>query len=157
MFRLIPILLILGLIFLGYSWLKKQPTAQKRKAIMQLLAALLVLLLVVLAVTGRIHWLGAALGALLALAKPLLGLLPQILPFLRRKSPPSRSAKMDTAEAAEVLGLQRELQARQLNRDMVISAHKRLMQKVHPDRGGNDYLASRINEAKTVLLQSIPS
>lgn len=155
MFRLIPILLLLGLILFGYSWLKKQPSQQKRKAIMQLLAALLIALLVFLALTGRIHWLGAALGALLALAKPILGLLPQILPFLRRKHSQSNGA-INTQEAAEILGLQQELATKQLNKEMVIAAHKRLMQKVHPDRGGNDYLASRINQAKEILLQSLP-
>ncbi|MCP8898581.1 molecular chaperone DnaJ [Gilvimarinus xylanilyticus] len=155
MFRLLPILLLLGLIVFGYSWLKKQPPGNRRKAIWQILAVLLVALLVFLTVTGRIHWVGAVLGSLIALAKPLLGLAVQVLPFLKRKpAQTSTAGKMDAAEAAATLGLEQAYQDQSLNKEQVVEAHKRLMQKLHPDRGGNDYLASRINAAKEILLKN---
>ena len=50
-------------------------------------------------------------------------------------------------EAFSILGLEPSA-----DRDAIVLAHRRLMSRLHPDKGGSDYLASRINQAKDYLL-----
>lgn len=54
---------------------------------------------------------------------------------------------MTREEAAAVLGLKVGASAADVK-----AAHKRLMKDFHPDKGGSDYLAAKINAAKDVLL-----
>jgi len=57
------------------------------------------------------------------------------------------SGDMSVDEAYAILGLSPGADA-----DAIKEAHRRLMVKLHPDHGGSDYLATKINRARDVLL-----
>jgi hypothetical protein len=63
------------------------------------------------------------------------------------RSSPARGP-MTHEEAYQVLGLEPGAKA-----EDIVHAHRTLMKRIHPDLGGTDYLAARVNEAKDTLLR----
>lgn len=160
MIQLLLLAILLLLAFYGLNGVLKGAGRDSRRKLR--LAALIAgsVVLLFLVGTGRLGWLAALVGALLALLSRLLPLLVQLAPlFLRARQSrgdtgqsdgetrrPS-SARMSHDEALEILGLQTGA-----SRQQIVEAHRRLMQKLHPDRGGSAYLAAQLNRARDILL-----
>ena len=154
--RLILLAILLGATLWIIQQFKRASPAARRPLFWQYGLAIVAIAMVILAATGRIHWIGAVIAAALPFLRAMGPLLARLIPHWLNTRQQQYSTSQNTAdkpidreEALAILGLQPGA-----SRDDVIAAHRRLMQKFHPDRGGTDYFAARINRAKDVLLEA---
>ncbi len=165
MAQIVIVLTIFFALLFGFNLLfnkNKLSNEQKKKVLLGGLIGLVLILIL----TGRVHWLTGLVVAVFGLAKALFPILLRHLPQLATLYASIRSKRseqnkgyqqesgrihrekaMSREEAFEILGVHEGATPEQIQ-----TAYKRLMQKCHPDRGGSDYLAAQLNAAKKVLL-----
>ncbi len=108
--------------------------------------------------TGK-HWTALILvlvaARMAASGKPLLGAVALSgaglclwLAGRRRVPPPRRDMRLEEARATLGVGADAD-------RDEIRAAHRKLMQRVHPDLGGNAELSQRVIAARDVLLEAL--
>lgn len=157
--RIIVLLVIVALVFLFWKELGRREGDERKKLLVKGGFMALLALVFFAVATGRAHWLAALITALLPAARWVLGQVIRNIPFLHnlykqrqtQKNPPSaRVTQLTVKEALQILGLEPGA-----SREEIIAAHKKLIQKLHPDQGGNDYLAAQLNAARDLLLKNI--
>lgn len=160
---LIPLIALLSIVWFFKTYQQGTPD-QRKRLVVGFLFSIVFAFVLFMTLTGRIHYIAAIVTGLLPFVRRVVPLL-RYIPFVRRfvknvkseneKSTDGGSSKvvgsnsgiMTRAQAFEVLGLEEGA-----SEEDIVDAHRRLMQKCHPDRGGNDFLAAQLNQAKDTLL-----
>ena len=159
MIRIILIVAVFLVLVIVLRQIKNTAPEHRKKTYLKLGIGLSAAVVLLLAFTGRIHWIGGLIAACVPFIRALLPYALRFLPSLQRyfnrnqqqpQTPPPPSVNLSVAEAFQVLGLEPDA-----DQEAVIAAHRKLIQKIHPDRGGNDFLAAQINQAKQVLLKHL--
>lgn len=148
------IVVLAGLLYMAYRAKDAEPTQLARGVRIAGIGALGIAT-VALALTGRVGLAFVTGAGAAALWRNVFYPKPQLDPppgggtgsaqeQARRATKPGT---MTREEALSILGLEENASEEEIK-----AAHRRLISQMHPDKGGSDWLAARLNEAKDALL-----
>ena len=157
LFLVFTIILIAGYIYRIKK--NKFNSIERKKSLFKNIFYFLIIISIGLALSGRVSWIIAAGAALLPIVKFLFLFLWKSFPLIQMwlRSRGTRAGKIFSSEnnneltqteALEILGLEPGS-----SDEEIIQAHRELIQKFHPDRGGNNYMATKLNLARDLLLR----
>lgn len=148
-------LLLAGLLLLLLNWWANAQVKSAKNSLMWLIVAVCAVLALILLATGKAIL--AAVPALFAIFR-MFG--PMVVSRLLsginfgRFGAGSRAGQegknhenLSRQEALEVLGLEEGASEKEIT-----DAYRRLMAQVHPDKGGSDWMAAKLNAARRTLL-----
>jgi hypothetical protein len=163
--RILLLLIPLVLVYLAINWFQKTPSEEIRIRLKKVGWLAVIITLLLLAATGKLNVLFAMIGVVLASLLRMLPVLLRYAPKLQylwsmyvygkqqhsgddeRYSRRRQSGHMTETEALKILGLKPGA-----SEDQIIQAHRSLLLRLHPDKGGSDYLSAQVNLAKKTLI-----
>ena len=154
MIRLLLVIAVLFLLYLALRWFARAKMEDAKRAVTIAIISIIVAVLIFLTITGRLHWLIAAIGAAVPIVMRLWRAW-RAYRWLRgnKKSPQSNRPNptaMALNEAYQILGLKPGA-----SKEEIIKAHRQRIRDAHPDRGGSDQQAQQLNAAKELLLKEL--